>query len=59
MNASFYFYRRSFFERKNLTVITDKSMIYEIPHICFDLDHEIDFSFIEYLMINKLLDFKI
>ena len=57
LNASFYWYRRFFFEMGEKSAITDKSLIYEMPHICFDLDHEIDFLFMEYLFKNKKLDF--
>lgn len=59
LNASFYFYRRSFFEQGYKGAITDKSLIYLVPHICFDLDHPIDFEFISYLLENKKLDFSL
>jgi len=57
LNASFYFYRRNFFNTKGQGVITDSSLIYEMPHLCFDLDHPIDFEFMEYLLVNEKLDF--
>jgi CMP-N,N'-diacetyllegionaminic acid synthase len=59
MNASFYWYRRSFFDLGIKTAITEKSMIYEMHHICFDLDHPVDFLFMEYLLQNNKLDFKL
>lgn len=59
LNASFYFYRRSFFENYNNTAITDKSIVYETPHICFDLDEPIDFDFLSFLLENKKLAFEI
>jgi CMP-N,N'-diacetyllegionaminic acid synthase len=59
LNASFYFYRRAFFNSENRKVINDKSLIYLINHICFDLDHPIDFEFMNYLMENNKLDFTI
>jgi CMP-N,N'-diacetyllegionaminic acid synthase len=59
LNASFYFYRRSFFSADYRTVFTDASLIYTMPHICFDLDHSIDFDFLEYLLANQKLDFQI
>lgn len=59
LNASFYFYKRSFFDLGYKSVITDKSLIYEVPHICFDLDHPIDFDVISYLIENNKLDFKL
>lgn len=58
MNASFYFYKRSFFDMGYRSAITDKSLIYITPHICFDLDHSIDFEFMEYLIKNGKLDFE-
>ena len=59
LNASFYWYRRSFFDLGEKSAITDRSLIYEMNHICFDLDHPIDFLFMEYLMQNNKLDFEI
>lgn len=57
LNASFYFYKRSFFDMGYKGAITDRSLVYKVPHICFDLDHPIDFEIISYLMSNKKLDF--
>lgn len=59
LNASFYFYRRSFFDMEKVGVITDRSLIYEMPHICFDLDHLIDFEFMEFLILHKKIDFQL
>lgn len=59
LNASFYFYRREFFEAGYKGAITDKSLIYEVPHTCFDLDHPLDFEIISFLMLNNKLDFKL
>lgn len=59
MNASFYFYKRAFFDLKYNSTITDKSLIYVVPHICFDLDHPIDFEIMSYLIENKKLDFEL
>jgi CMP-N,N'-diacetyllegionaminic acid synthase len=59
MNASFYFYKRAFFDQGYKSAITDNSLIYEVPHSCFDLDHPIDFEIITYLMENKKLDFEL
>lgn len=57
LNASFYFYRREFFDAGYKGAITDRSLIYEVPHICFDLDHPVDFEIISYLMEHHKLDF--
>lgn len=59
LNASFYFYRRRFFDNGYQTVFTERSLVYELPHICFDLDHMIDFEFLDFLLSNKKLDFNI
>ena len=57
LNASFYFYRIIFFEKGFQSAITDKSLIYEIPHTCFDLDHPVDFEFLSFLIVNNKIDF--
>jgi len=59
LNASFYFYRRIFFDSSNTKTITDRSLIYVMPHLCFDLDHPIDFEFMEYLIVNNKLNFEL
>jgi CMP-N-acetylneuraminic acid synthetase len=59
LNASFYFYKRSFFDTEFRNVINNFSLIYEMKHICFDLDHPIDFEFMSYLIENNKLDLKI
>jgi len=59
LNASFYWYRRSFFELETKSVFTKKSLIYVMDHMCFDLDHPVDFLFMEYLLKNNKLDFKL
>lgn len=59
LNASFYWYKRSFFDTEAKSPITQKSLIYEMPHVCFDLDHQIDFDFMEYLLVNNKLDFSL
>lgn len=59
LNASFYFYRAEFFAKGFKTVFTEKSLIYPMPHICFDLDHLIDFEFLDFLLSNSKLNFSI
>ena len=59
MNASFYIFKDTYFENDFKGAITDKSLVYEVPHLCFDLDHTIDFEFMEFLMASNKLDFKI
>lgn len=57
MNASFYIYKSSFFQNEIKSAISDKSLVYEVPHLCFDLDHPIDFEIMSFLMENDKLDF--
>ncbi len=59
MNASFYIYKRKFFESNLKTAISEYSLIYLMDHICFDLDEPVDFLFMEYLLKNNLLDFEL
>ena len=55
MNASFYFYRRIFFENGCKSAITERSLYYIMNHICFDLDEPLDFDMMEYLLANDKL----
>ena len=57
LNASFYFYKRTFFDEGYRGAITDRSLIYIMPHTCFDMDHPIDFEIMSYLLSNNKLDF--
>jgi CMP-N,N'-diacetyllegionaminic acid synthase len=57
LNASFYFYTRSFFFPQINPVINHKSLIYLVKHICFDIDHKIDYDFMNYLIVHNKLDF--
>ncbi|MFT5435580.1 MAG: CMP-N,N'-diacetyllegionaminic acid synthase [Ulvibacter sp.] len=59
MNASFYYYTRDFFEENYDSVFTDRTLVYEVPHICFDLDENIDFEFMNYLFNENKLEFNI
>lgn len=56
LNASFYFYRRAFFEQEPMLLV-DRSLAYPLPHLCFDLDTEIDFTFLSFLLETNALDF--
>lgn len=57
LNASFYIYRREFFDLGYMGAITDRSLIYLMKHTCFDLDYPIDFEIISFLLENDKLDF--
>lgn len=57
LNASFYIYRRSFFKEEQTSPITDRSLFYLIEHTCFDIDDQLQFDFMEWLLETKRLDF--
>jgi CMP-N,N'-diacetyllegionaminic acid synthase len=57
LNASFYFYRRNFFEQGFKSVLTDKALAYELPHVSFDIDEPLDFDIMEFLVSNNKLGF--
>ena len=59
MNAAFYWYKRDFFDQNHISPITERTGIFEIKHICFDIDTPLDFKFIEFLIKNNELDFKL
>jgi CMP-N-acetylneuraminic acid synthetase len=57
LNASYYFFRRAFFETGNATQLTSRSLIHQTKHMCFELDDPIEFELLDYLITNKKLDF--
>ena len=56
MNASFYIFRNDFFERGERSSITAHSLAYVVPHVCFDLDHPLDFEIMDFLLRENKLD---
>ena len=57
LNASIYIYHRDFLLRAH-SIHSDKTIIYEMPEIAsIDIDREIDFLFIEYLIKNEVFIF--
>lgn len=59
MNASYYIYRRKFFEEGRRDPNTPLSLVYVMPHRCFDLDEPADFDYMEYLLEKGKLDFEL
>lgn len=53
MNASIYVYRREALMCENPRAVTDKSLVYIMDHICFDLDEPSDYDYLSYLIENK------
>ena len=56
LNASFYWYRRSFFDKELTSPITIRSLVYKMNHICFDLDHQDDLLYLKFLIKEKILE---
>jgi CMP-N,N'-diacetyllegionaminic acid synthase len=59
MNASFYIFKKKFFENNWRVTTTNASLAYIMPHICFDLDEPEDFTIMEILIQQNLLDFSL
>ncbi len=57
MNASIYFYQRDYLlDEANRGPISEKSLIYVMdPLSAFDIDREIDFKFVEFLVREKMV----
>lgn len=58
MNASFYFYKRSFYKAETLYLFNN-SLVYEMKHESFDLDSILDFEFLDFLITHNKLSFNI
>jgi len=50
MNSSFYIFKRHYFEDGFNGSLTDKTLIYQMTHPCFDVDSLEDFEYVEYLI---------
>ncbi len=50
MNASIYVYTRESLLRENPRAVTDRSLVYVMDHICFDLDEPQDYDYLAYLL---------
>ncbi|MDB4285816.1 acylneuraminate cytidylyltransferase family protein [bacterium] len=60
LNASFYFYRREFFDLQQKGVILDnQSMVFVMDHICFDVDSPLDLTIMRFLVEGGHLDFEL
>ena len=55
LNASYYIYKSKFFELKKRSAITDQSLAYVVPHLCFDIDEEVDLLFLDFLLKEKII----
>ena len=51
------YFNQAFLEGDYRKMVTDKSLIYEMPHLCFDIDEPIDFQLMEAVLKNNLFQF--
>lgn len=56
MNASIYVYRREALDCEKPKAVTDRSLVYVMDHICFDLDEPADYDYLAYLLDTKKID---
>ncbi|MDE6578433.1 MAG: acylneuraminate cytidylyltransferase family protein [Muribaculaceae bacterium] len=54
MNGSIYIYRRDALDCELPRAVTPRSIIYEMPHVCFDLDEPEDFEYMEWVLGSRL-----
>lgn len=59
INGSFYFYKRDFFDNPDMYVVNNKSLVFNVKHACFDIDTEVDYLFMKYLIEEGQLDFEL
>lgn len=59
MNASFYLFKREYFDKGYVISTTPYSLAYVMKHHCFDLDEPRDFRVMEILMSENLLEIEI
>lgn len=59
INGSFYIYTSEFFSfYDGKGAISDRTLIYNMPHDCFDVDNKIELEFLSFLIENDKLDFE-
>lgn len=57
LNGSIYIYRRSALMCDFPRAITDRTLVVEMEHICFDLDEPEDYEYLSYLLENNKIPF--
>ncbi|MDC0916622.1 acylneuraminate cytidylyltransferase family protein [Flavobacteriaceae bacterium] len=50
LNASFYIFKKRFFDLNYQTQITPKSLVFKMEHICFEIDSQIEMEFLSFLI---------
>lgn len=58
MNASIYAYRRESLLGEHPRAVTDRSKVFVMDHICFDLDEPADFDYMTYLVETGKIDLR-
>jgi len=59
INASFYIYKKAFFDQNLKSAVTSKSLFFLMDHTCFDIDEPLDFEMMNFLFSQNKLDFEI
>jgi len=57
MNGSIYAYRRDAVFREHPRAVTERSLVYVMPHICFDLDEPADYDYLSFLLETGRISF--
>lgn len=57
MNGSIYAYRRDAVFREHPRAVTERSLVYVMPHICFDLDEPADYDYLSFLLESGRISF--
>lgn len=50
LNASFYIFKKRFFDLNYQSQITPKSLVFKMKHICFEIDSQIEMEFLSFLI---------
>ncbi len=57
LNGSIYVYSRESLDMEHPRAITPRSLVYEMPHICFDLDEQSDYDYLCFLIDTRRISF--
>ncbi len=58
MNGSIYVYRREALDREHPRAVTERSLVYVMNHICFDLDEPADYDYMAFLIESGRVKFE-
>lgn len=57
INGSIYVYSRAALDNDNPRAVTPRTLVYVMPHPCFDLDEPEDYDYLEYLLVSGKLPY--